>query len=184
MNEITVVPGDKSELRLAQRRGPFRDRFEHGLHVRRRAADDLENLRRRGLPLPCLLGLVEQAHVLDGNHGLIGEGLQKRDLLVREWSRFSAADTDYADRISLAHQGNGQGAAEPSRSSSGTNDIIRVLENVGDRDNAPSQNRSGRRRVAAGRPRKSVPPRIGTGGIQIGDGSQVDELAVERENEP
>ena len=76
VNDIPVICGDKSELRLAQRCGPFSDRSKHGLHVRRRTADDLENLRRRGLPLQCLLGLIEQTHILDRDHRLIGEGLE------------------------------------------------------------------------------------------------------------
>ncbi len=51
------------------------DGLEHRLRVRRRAADDLQDLRGRGLLLERLLGLVEQAHVLDRDHRLVGEGL-------------------------------------------------------------------------------------------------------------
>ena len=39
------------------------------------AADDLQDVRRRGLLLERLLRLVEQAHVLDRDRGLVGEGL-------------------------------------------------------------------------------------------------------------
>jgi hypothetical protein len=31
------------------------------------------------------LHLVEQPHVLDRDHGLVGEGRDKIDLLLREW---------------------------------------------------------------------------------------------------
>ena len=55
---------------------------KHRLHVGRRAGDHLQDLGGRGLPLERLLGLVEQAHVLDRDHRLVGEGLQQRDLLV------------------------------------------------------------------------------------------------------
>ena len=40
--------------------------------------------RGRGLLLERLLGLVEQAHVLDRDHRLVGERLEQRDLLVVE----------------------------------------------------------------------------------------------------
>ncbi len=60
---------------------------EHRLHVRRRAADDAEHLGCRrlmlqGFPQFCiaLLEFLEQPDVLDGDHGLIGEGFQQLDL--------------------------------------------------------------------------------------------------------
>ena len=45
------------------------------------------------------LQLGEQAHVLDGDHGLVGEGLQQRDLRRSENGPGSGrADADRADR--------------------------------------------------------------------------------------
>jgi hypothetical protein len=59
---------------------------KHRLQIERRAADDLQHVGGRGLLLQRLLRgrasrlhLVEQAHVLDGDDGLIGEGLQHRN---------------------------------------------------------------------------------------------------------
>ena len=67
------------------------DGIENRLHVRRRAADDAEHLGRRRLMLQrfaqfcvALLDFLEQAHVLDRDHGLIGEGFEKCDLLFGE----------------------------------------------------------------------------------------------------
>jgi hypothetical protein len=58
----------------------------HGLHNRleisRRARDHPQNVGRGRLLLQRLFRLVEQADVLDGDHRLIGERLQERDLLV------------------------------------------------------------------------------------------------------
>ena len=42
-------------------------------------------------------GLLEQPRVLDRDHGLVGEGLQQRDLLVGERPRRLAHDADRAD---------------------------------------------------------------------------------------
>ena len=65
--------------------------LEHRLQVAGRSGDDLQHLRRRGLLLQRLgklararLHLVEQPHVLDGDHRLVGEGGDKLDLLLRE----------------------------------------------------------------------------------------------------
>ena len=50
-----------------------------------------------GLLLQRLLRLVEQPHVLDRDHRLVGEGLEQRDLLSRRTARSSAAHDDRAD---------------------------------------------------------------------------------------
>ena len=71
------------------------DGVEHRLHVRGRAADDAEHLGRCGLMLQrlaqfrvTLLEFFEQPDVLDGDDRLVGEGLEKCDLLVSERSDF------------------------------------------------------------------------------------------------
>ena len=90
-------------------RGALDDRVEHRLHVRWRAADDAEHLGRcrlmlQGLAQFCvaLLEFLEQADVLDGDHGLVGEGFEKSDLLFGEWTDFRAANLNRSDRKSLA----------------------------------------------------------------------------------
>ena len=52
------------------------DGVEHRLIGGRRTADHAQHFSRGGLLLERFLGLVDQAHVLDGDHGLVGEGLQ------------------------------------------------------------------------------------------------------------
>ena len=66
----------------------FRQRVENRLQVEGRAADRLEHVGRRRLLLQRLaqfsrarLHLVEQADILDGDHRLVGEGLDQLDLL-------------------------------------------------------------------------------------------------------
>ena len=66
-------------------------RVEHRLQFAGRAGDDLEHLGGRGLLLQRLgqisrarLHLVEQPHVLDRDHRLVGEGRDQLDLLVGE----------------------------------------------------------------------------------------------------
>ena len=42
--------------------------------------------------LVAFLQFLEQPHVLDGDHCLVGEGFKKLNLLVREWTHFLAAN--------------------------------------------------------------------------------------------
>ena len=72
--------------------GALDDGIENRLHIRRRAADDAENLGRRRLMLQglaqfrvALLDLFKQPYVLDSDDGLVGEGLYQLDLPVSEW---------------------------------------------------------------------------------------------------
>ena len=50
----------------------------------------------------ALPDLIEQADVLDRDHGLVGKGLEKLDLVVGEWSGSGARDPDGADRDAVA----------------------------------------------------------------------------------
>ena len=83
------------------------DGVEDRLHVRRRAADDAEHLGRCRLMLQrlaqfriALLEFLEQAHVLDGDDGLIGEGFKKSDLFVgkRPNLRFGESESPQWER--------------------------------------------------------------------------------------
>ena len=62
-------------------------RLQDCVEIEGRAADHLQNVGRRGLLLKRLghfrrarLHLLEQPHILDGDHRLVGEGLQQLDL--------------------------------------------------------------------------------------------------------
>ena len=82
------------------------------MQVERRAADDLEHIGGGGLLLQRLLqvagaGLhfLEQPDIAECDHGLIGEGLQQRDLPVAEGVDFGAAQNDRADALAFAQSG-------------------------------------------------------------------------------
>src|SRR5262245_33266681 len=91
------------------------DGVEDWLHVRRRAADDAENLGRLRLMLQsfsqfrvAVLQFFEQPHVLDSDDGLVGEGLKKRYLLVCKRTSLHAANQDRSKRNSLAEHRNSE----------------------------------------------------------------------------
>src|SRR5262249_22617667 len=100
---------------LAELHHATRDGVEHGLRVRGRAGDYLEDLaRRRQVPVPRLQ-FSEQPRVLDGNDRLVGEGLEQGDLLLGELSRLGPVDGDHSDRRSVAehwHPDNASKTAE------------------------------------------------------------------------
>src|SRR5579872_1653315 len=90
----------------------FDHRFEHHLQIAWRRIDDAEHFGRCRLLRQRLLGLVEQPRVVDGDHGLIGEFLQKRDLLVGEWPYFLTIDAELSDRRPILEQRDDQERAD------------------------------------------------------------------------
>ena len=67
---------------------PFDNGVQHWLNVRRRGGDDVQNITAPGLVSQCFgevarlrLHLLEQPHILDGDHRLVGEGLQQLDVM-------------------------------------------------------------------------------------------------------
>ena len=73
------------------------------------------------------LRLVEQPRVLDGDHGLVGEGLQQTDCLVVKGSCFAARDADRADCNTVAQHRHHQHAAPADRSRK----FLDVLREIG-----------------------------------------------------
>ena len=74
---VTVPAKDIAELGVADANGFLQHCRKHRLHIARRAADDLQHLRRSGLLLKRLAQLGEQPRVLDGDDRLGGEILTK-----------------------------------------------------------------------------------------------------------
>ena len=95
-----VEPEDERPFRLTQADRVLGQRVEDRLEIERGPPDHLEQLAGRRLLLerdPQLavprLELLEQAHVLDGDHGLVAEGLQELDMAGRELPRLGAPTT-------------------------------------------------------------------------------------------
>jgi hypothetical protein len=102
MYQIAVIAIDAPHACAAQPEGTLDDDVEHRLHVRRRTGDHLQDFGSGRLPLQRLLGLVEQAGVLDRDNGLMGECLEQSDVMVSERASFFAGDSDRPDHAGVA----------------------------------------------------------------------------------
>src|SRR5215831_5932596 len=97
-NSVSFPESQYGVIYSTNPRSTLDDRIEHRLHVCRRAADDTEHLGGCRLMLQslaqfcvALLDLLEQPDVLDSDYGLVSEGLQQADLLIRERADFYSA---------------------------------------------------------------------------------------------
>src|SRR6516165_6197757 len=90
--DVAITKENDVVLRLAEPRCRLHERIEHRLQIECRATDDLEHVARSSLLLQGFPQFVEQARVLDGNHGLRGKILNQLDLLSSEGTQFSAVD--------------------------------------------------------------------------------------------
>ena len=84
-----LVESQQHVINPANPRRALDDSVKDRLHVSGRAADDAEHLGGRCLMLQglaqfrvALAEFFEQSDVLDGDHGLVGEGFQKLDLFI------------------------------------------------------------------------------------------------------
>ena len=96
---------------IAQPRGILRDHIQHRLNIRRRAGDDTQDFTRRRLLLQRLLEFLEQPHVLDGDHGLVGEGFKELDLRRGEGAHLDATCGQHSNEFPLLTKRSGQEGA-------------------------------------------------------------------------
>jgi hypothetical protein len=105
---------------VAQAHAALGDGVEHRLHVSLRLTDHAQDLARGRLLAQrlcqiaiALSQLREEPHILDGDDGLIGEGLQEGDLPLAERPDLGAPDGDRSDGNALPHQGYPEHRAVP-----------------------------------------------------------------------
>src|SRR5262249_46207064 len=138
------------EKATAQSRGAPGNRVEHRLHVSRRARNDPEDLRGRCLLLQGVdqftvsrLQLLEQADVLDGDHGLVRKRPEKRDLGVGERPWEAPCTPDHTNGGALGGHRYRQYAA-PAAANGHVLEIVGVGKGVVDVYESASQDGSSR----------------------------------------
>src|SRR5262245_19399337 len=85
--------------------------------------------------------------VLDGNHGLIGEVLNQRDLLVSKWPDFRARQSQDADGLSFAQHRNAEYGTETSEPLGLRPTKISGYPHIGDVNDTTFQQRCSRNRA-------------------------------------
>jgi hypothetical protein len=149
--ELELIARDPvypAAVRPQQAHGAGHDRVEYRLDIRLRAADDAQDVagggllvERRGELAVAPLELGEEAHVLDGDHGLIRESPEQRDLVLGEWDRLSTDDVDGTDRGIAAEHGYADNAANASDAGALCEvGMFVIVLRVGDGDYAAPQN--------------------------------------------
>ena len=103
----------------------FSDWTSRSCALRRSSSDCGELARAR-------LHLLEQPHVLDRDHGLVGEGLDDLDLARRESPGSRRVSTSAPSIPSLPKQRNAEQGTRRTGRARPADGIIRVLENIGD----------------------------------------------------
>jgi hypothetical protein len=111
------------------------DRVERRAQLVAHAGKELRLVLACLLELPALvLDLVEQAHVLDRDRRLVGEGLHKLDLLVGERAHLQARQRQEADRDALAQHRHSEGSTKAAQSLRLDEGEVRVGLHVGNVD--------------------------------------------------
>src|SRR5262245_49156303 len=101
---FTIDTADIRVVCFTQTCGALGNSLHYRLQIRRRPGDDAEDFTGRSLLLQRFFEFLEQPHILNRDDGLVGEGFEKRDLLLGEGSNFCTANRNHSNRCSLPQQ--------------------------------------------------------------------------------
>ena len=111
--------------------GVAEDGGERGPQLVAHVGDELRLVLAGDLELAALLrDLLEQASVLNGDHGLVGEGSYDLNLLRRERPGHWSCHSHDADAGSVSQQGNSEHCSEPPEPLALAPSVFRISKNV------------------------------------------------------
>src|SRR5262249_21707848 len=109
-----LLPSYRGVVGATKAASRFNKRLENRLEIEGRATDNLEHIGRCSLLLQrfaqflrARLHLVEQPHILNCDHSLVGESRHQLDLLLGERLYDRSRERENTDRDSLPKQRNG-----------------------------------------------------------------------------
>jgi hypothetical protein len=146
--------------------GEADDGVERRAQLVRHVGEELRLVLVRHLELRALLlDLLEQPHVLDRDHRLVGVGGHQRDLLVRERSRFAGAShSQNTDWNPLAQHRHGENAAKTGCVRDVQPLILRIGHYIWDMNRAPFDDRPPSRGFAIDANRGALEYALAAGG--------------------
>ena len=173
---------------LAQAGRATTDGVEHRSHVRLRPIDDGEHVGGGAFALQSLgeiaiacRELVEHAGVLDGDAGLLGEGLDELDLAVREGLDLTAPASDDTDGHAVLEDRNAEVrpvGRRPLEHFQGMWVIVRVVQDIHDVDGPSVDNGPAHDEPAVRWTREQAVIGLPFTGRHVVDGHQVKEPAL------
>jgi hypothetical protein len=143
-NHVTIKAADKSVVCLTQPRGTLGYHVQYGLNIGRRTCDHTKDFACGSLLLQRLtefrvrrfelcsfiLELLEQPHVLDGDHRLVGERSYEIDLLIGKTIDFVSPKGKYSDHNAVAQERDPQQGAITFNTLLFLQPIVRVSKNI------------------------------------------------------
>src|SRR5262249_40788658 len=110
---IALDPSQSAPVSAEQPDAAAHYRVEHRLDISLRLTNDTQNVTGGGLLVQsggkvtvARLQLLEQANVLNGDHRLIGESIQQRDLSLGKWAHIGTQNGETTQRLAFAEQWN------------------------------------------------------------------------------
>jgi len=134
--DLALAYCDRCGIGAAEPGGRFNHGVQHRLHIRGRAADDLQDVAGRGLVFERFfevaragLQFAEQPRVFDRDDRLVSERAHQFDLPLGVWLHSIPRETDRAKHGPLAQQRRSKAGTIPGRHSLGHR-VVRVGEDV------------------------------------------------------
>src|SRR5262249_6942934 len=154
-------------------------------------ADHLENFAGGGLLLQGLgevavshLELAKEAHVLDGDDSLVGEGLEEPELALRELPDLTSVNVERPDRPPVAQQWDGHDASQLCRLGQPGELVVGIVPHIRDIDHGPEKDGATCGSVSTRWGRKGAPRGGHAFWTCVGDGCEMNELTVESQHHP
>src|SRR5262249_3121725 len=142
VDELAVEQKHVAVFSVAESESAVRNGVEDWLDVGRRSRDHPQDLARCGQVAVASLQFLEEPHILDSDHSLIGKGPQQLNLAIRERAGLCARPLDDADGSTFPQHGDEEAASPADRAAQGLMLVLRVEVDIGYVDNRALEDRS------------------------------------------
>src|SRR5262245_59529888 len=121
----------------------------------------------------------EESDILNGDHGLVSEGPEESNLVVREWSRLGATHEDHSDRNAVPEHRDKEAAAKANRACQVLNPILWIDLDIGNVDHVAVEDGPADPQAAAGACGEQAVHGVERLGRVVVCGDGIDQVTVE-----